>query len=222
MLRAAGEVGVVVASAVVVALAVRVFLVQAFAISSPLMEGTLVTGDRVLVSKLVPEVIGLQRGDIVVVEGPGGWLPPPTGSGRTSLGGVLHDVLTGLGVLAEDAGGYLVKRVIGLPGDSVMCCDGDGRIKVNGMPIDEPYLFPGDLPSDQLFSETVPDGRLWLMGDHRAVAEDSDTGWGLDQEAVPVDRVIGTAFVIVWPLNRAWWLTVPDSTFAQVPDPPAS
>ena len=116
-----------------------------------------------------------------------------------------------LGLTGSDT--TYVKRVIGLPGDTVVCCDAGGKVTVNGEPLDEPYVFPGDSPSTQNFSTLVPDGRLWLMGDHRSVSADSRSllgapGGGL----VPLDRVIGRPVQILWPLDR----------FAPVARPPAS
>jgi signal peptidase I len=200
---------VVVLVVVVAALTVKTFMVQAFHVPSAAMEDTLQPDDRVLVDKLTPRIFGLSRGDIVVFRDPGGWRPEhaPPDDGALSRG--VHDLLVGLGVVPEDGGGYLVRRVIGLPGDQVMCCDGAGRIEVNSAPIDEPYLYPGDLPNSQLFSVTLPRGYLWVMGDHRSVAQVSRAHPELEDGMVPRSSVIGTAFVIVWPVERAWRLSAP-------------
>jgi len=105
-----------------------------------------------------------------------------------------------------------IKRVIGVPGDHVVCCDSQGRITVNGVPLSEDYLFPGDAPSEQDFNVTVPAGRLWVMGDHRSSSSDSryhtgDPGGG----TIAIDRVVGRAFVVVWPFSDWSWLSRPET-----------
>ncbi|MFF3254867.1 signal peptidase I [Actinacidiphila glaucinigra] len=168
----------VVAAAAVVAL-VNVFVAQPFEIPSGSMENTLRAGDRVLVNKLAYRFGGMPaRGEVVVFDGGGSFVQ---GSGGTDF----------------------VKRVVGVGGDRVTCCDSRGRITVNGRPLDETYLYPGDTPSRVAFDIEVPKGRLWVMGDHRADSRDSrdhlgDPGGG----TVPVDKVIGRAEATIWPLGR--------------------
>ena len=216
------EVVVVVAMALALALVIKTFLVQAFFIPSASMENTLLTGDRVLVSKLTPGPFSLHRGDIVVFKDPGGWLTPQAPAHDGPVRRVLRDGLTFVGLLPQDSGEHLIKRVIGLPGDKVACCDSRGRVTVNGVPIDEPYLYPANAPSATDFTVTVPAGHLWVMGDHRSVSEDSRYNRDVDDGTVPVSDVVGKAFVIVWPLNRFTTLGVPSSVFGRVPDPPAA
>ena len=216
---AVAEVVVVVVLALVLALIIKTFLVQAFFIPSESMENTLLTGDRVLVSKLTPGLFDLHRGDIVVFKDPGGWLPPTAPVDEGPLRNGVRDTLTFVGLLPQDSGEHLIKRVIGLPGDHVQCCDAKGRVMVNGVPIDEPYLYPGNTPSDKTFDVTVPAGDLWVMGDHRSVSEDSRWHLNLNNGMVPEKDVVGKAFVVVWPLGRAATLGVPDSVFARVPAP---
>ncbi|MDX3097344.1 signal peptidase I [Streptomyces sp. ME01-24h] len=168
----------VVAAAAVVALA-NVFVAQPFEIPSGSMENTLRAGDRVLVNKLAYRFGSTPaRGDIVVFDGKGSFVQ-------------------------DSAGTDFVKRVVGVGGDRVTCCDDRGRITVNGRPLDETYLYPGDTPSRVAFDVEVPKGRLWVMGDHRADSRDSrdhlgDPGGG----TVPVDQVIGRAEATLWPLGR--------------------
>src|SRR6185503_15761138 len=128
---------------------------------------------RVVVNKLTPSHIDLKRGDIIVFEDPGHWLPafPPTERGPVA--GAVHRTLTFVGLLPNDVGSHLIKRVIGLPGDHVVCCDANNRLTVNDVPLTEPYLFPGDVPSVVPFRITVPAGRVWVMGDHRSRSSDS-------------------------------------------------
>ena len=171
---------VIVLVALLVSWGVRTFLVRSFFIPSASMEQTLLIGDRILVNELVPGVMDLHRGDVVVFEDPGGWL-------------------------AAGEGDDLVKRVIGLPGDTVSCCDSEGRLRVNGEPLDEPYLNvpEGDPASLTPFDVTVPDGALWVMGDNRERSADSRSHvTGPYEGFVPLDHVVGRATVVFWPLGR--------------------
>jgi signal peptidase I len=219
------EVVVVLGMALLLSLLIKTFLVQAFFIPSQSMEDTLLVGDRVLVSKLTPGVFQLHRGDIVVFKDPGGWLELEQATPQDEQGGVgttLRNALSFVGLLPQDSGEHLIKRVIGLGGDHVVCCDTDGRITVNGVAIDEtPYLVPGAEPSDKTFNVTVPYGYLWVMGDNRPVSADSRLHRSLNNGMVPVHDVVGKAFVVVWPFDRAGGLGVPATVFAHVPDPPS-
>jgi signal peptidase I len=210
------ELPVLVLVALGLALLIKTFLVQAFYIPSDSMQNTLQVGDRVLVNKLGARFGEVRRGEVVVFRDPGGWLPealPPQQTNRAV--GAIKDVLVFIGLLPSDSEKDLIKRVIGIPGDRVACCDREGRITVNGAALDESYVYPGNPPSDKRFDVTVPAGRLWMMGDHRALSADSrvhlgDPGGG----TVPEDRVIGRAIVIVWPASR--WQTIPvPATFQQ-------
>jgi signal peptidase I len=212
---AARELAILVVIAAAISVLLRAFVVQAFYIPSQSMEQTLLTNERVLVDKVTPRVTEVERGQIVVFRDPGGWLPAPVDT-SSPVGRAARKFLTFVGVRPSDSGEDLIKRVIGVGGDRVACCDDRGRITVNGVPLDEPYLFPGDKPSDVTFDVAVPDDRLWVMGDHRSQSGDSrehlgDPGGG----TVPVDRVVGRAFVVVWPLSSARWLRQP-ATFEQV------
>ncbi|UNO39707.1 signal peptidase I [Streptomyces sp. MST-110588] len=181
------------------------FVVQPFLIPSSSMENTLRVGDRVLVNKLAYRFGGEpRRGDVIVFDGTESFVQnEPEGNPVT---GLLRGAGAALG-LARPADDVFVKRVIGVGGDRVTCCDERGRIKVNGEPVDEGYLFPGDAPSSVKFDIVVPPGKLWVMGDHRAKSRDSrdhlgEPGGGV----VPVDKVIGRADWIGWPVSR--WTTL--------------
>ncbi len=206
------EIGVTVVVALVIAVLVKTFLVQPFFIPSESMESTLLVGDRVLVSKLEPGPGTLERGDVVVFVDPGGWLPAATD--EPSL---VVRALTFVGLLPANSGEHLIKRVIGLPGDTVACCDPDGRLLVNDVPIDEPYLFTGDVPSTIEFSVEVPEGRMWVQGDHRSVSEDSRYQLGQPGAGmVPLDNVVGRAVLVMWPFDRFTTLPTPDDVFDEV------
>jgi signal peptidase I len=207
------ELPILLAFALVLALLIKTFVVQAFFIPSSSMENTLEIGDKVLVNKLVYDFRPIHRGDIVVFNGDGSWYPAPAQS--PPLLTRLWDSVTGLFGTAPGVHD-LIKRVIGIPGDHVACCDSRGRVTVNGVPLNEKsYLYPGNAPSNVRFSVTVPPGRLWVMGDHRAVSWDSrghqqDPGNG----TIPEDKVVGRAFLIVAPIRRWGVLSIP-ATFQQ-------
>ena len=211
------EVVVVVVTALVLSLLIKTFLVQAFFIPSESMQPTLEVGDRVLVSRLTPGPFELERGDVVVFTDPGGWLDPAPEPDRTAVGEALAEVLSFIGVLPEDSGDHLIKRVVGLPGDTI-AADGTGALLVNGEPVDERYVFPGDLPSAEAFSVVVPDDRLWVMGDHRSDSLDSRAHTQLEGGGtVPVEDVVGRAVLLVWPLERWDWLSEGEDAFRGVP-----
>ena len=208
------ELPILVAVALLLAVVIKTFAIQAFWIPSGSMENTLEINDRVLVNKIVYHIRDIHRGDIVVFNGDGSWDPgtiPVTGNifqqfadGFASMFGFGHP------------GDILIKRVIGIPGDRVACCDAQGRITVNGVPLTEQsYLYPGSAPSLSRFNIVVRPGRLWVMGDNRLYSADSrdhmgDPGGG----TVPESAVIGRAFVIIWPPSRWRILPIP-ATFTQ-------
>ncbi|MFC8193180.1 signal peptidase I [Cellulomonas sp. NPDC057328] len=213
------ETAIILVSALVLSLVVKTFLVQAFFIPSQSMHETLIENDRILVSKLTPGPRDLRRGDIVVFKDPGGWLQPVVEPQRGPVGDALNDGLTWIGLLPQDAGEHLVKRVIGLPGDRVAGAPGQ-PVTVNGVPLEEPYLATGSEPTEKLFDITVPEGSVWVMGDNRQKSADSRYNMGSPGGgSVPVDNIVGVAFVTVWPLDRVTVLRNPSDTFAGVPDP---
>uniref|UniRef100_A0AAU3GS62 Signal peptidase I n=1 Tax=Streptomyces sp. NBC_01401 TaxID=2903854 RepID=A0AAU3GS62_9ACTN len=178
------------------------FVLQPFLIPSGSMRPTLRVGDRVLVNKLAYR-FGSEprRGDVVVFDGTGSFVQE-TEPEENAVGALLHGVAASLG-LADPAGSDFVKRVVGVGGDRVVCCDKRGRLEVNGAPVDEEYLYPGDHPSEVAFDIVVPEGRLWVMGDHRSSSRDSrdhlgQPGGGM----VPVEQVVGRVDWLGWPLGR--------------------
>ncbi|GAB3646526.1 S26 family signal peptidase [Glycomyces tarimensis] len=199
------ELPILLGVAILVAIVVRTFVIQTYYIPSGSMETTLELNDRVLVNKLVYNFSEPERGEIIVFTAPESW--------RSNM--------------EEDE---FIKRVIAVGGDHVVCCDDSGRITVNGEPLDEDdYLYTNpmtgeqDVPSQDAFDVVVPEGRLWVMGDHRQASGDSRerfirTGGDVEASTIAVDAVIGKAFVLFWPFDHANWFTVPD-TFEDVPDP---
>ncbi|WFE38923.1 signal peptidase I [Micromonospora sp. WMMD998] len=195
------ELPILLGVAILVAVLVRAFVLQTFFIPSPSMENTLKIDDRVLVNKLVYDFRSPHRGEVIVFKAPTEWSGNPDG---------------------ED----FIKRVIGVGGDHVVCCDRDGgqeRLIINGKPIDEPFVYPGNKVADQDFDITVPEGRLWVMGDHREASGDSLEHWqqsgeDITEATIPEGEVVGRAFTIFWPFDRATWLTVPEQ-FDGIPNP---
>jgi len=215
------ELPVLLVIAFVLALLVKTFLVQAFFIPSGSMEQTLhgctgCTGDRVLVNK-VPYWFGEpEPGDIVVFRGPDTWTPEITVAEPGNwLSGALVSLGRAIGVAPPSENDY-VKRVIATAGQTVQCCDADGNVTVDGKPLTEPYIYQnspltGGPTGRQFGPVTVPEGRLWVMGDHRSASADSREH--VDDKysgTIAVDDVIGKAAIIVWPLNRFTLLDSPD------------
>src|SRR5262249_37400642 len=165
------EFPVLVVVALLLAVVIKTYAIQAFFIPSGSMEMTLQVNDRVLVNKLVYDVRGIHRGDIVVFNGDGSWDPGTVPTDTNFLVKFANGFASMFGF--GHPGDILIKRVIGLPGDHVACCDANGRVTVNGIPLTEQsYLFPGNVPSESRFNITVPPGRLWVMGDHRLISDD--------------------------------------------------
>jgi signal peptidase I len=193
------ELPILLGAAIVVAILVRTFVLQTYYVPSPSMTHTLNVNDRVLVNKLAYDFRDPHRGEVIVFNSPLDWRDVPSEK-------------------------VFVKRVIGVPGDHVVCCDSQGRLTVNGAALDEPYLnhdVPRAMASPAKFNITVPAGRLWVMGDNRYDSADSQEHWTANQDineaTIPIKSVIGRAFVLFWPVGRADWLSDP-ATFKNVPN----
>ena len=204
------DIPVTIAVALGVVLLITTFLVKPFSIPSGSMEDTLQVGDRVLVNRAVFKVRDVERGDVVVFDGSGSFVPPQVAPDRDPITGALVWVGQSFGLVAPDSTDF-IKRVIGTGGDRVTCCDAQGQLTVNGAPLVEDYLFPGDAPSLQPFDVEVPDGMLWVMGDHRSASADSrshmgDPGGGF----VPESSVVGRAMTVVWPISRIQNIPLPE------------
>ncbi|EST39175.1 hypothetical protein N566_03455 [Streptomycetaceae bacterium MP113-05] len=214
------EIPILIGIALVIALVLKTFLVQAFVIPSGSMEQTIRIGDRVLVDKLTPWFgAKAERGDVVVFEDPGGWLgDEQQPAGEPAGVSQVKDVLTFVGLLPSDDEQDLIKRVVGVGGDRVRCCDPDGRVTVNGSAVTEPYVYPGDAPSTMEFDVTVPEGRVFVMGDHRG--NSADSRYHLDSAGrgtVPEKLIVGRAVVVAWPVGH-WQRLSENDTFAAVPE----
>ena len=199
------ELPILVGVAILVAVLVRAFVLQTFYIPSPSMEHTLNVLDRVLVNKLVYDFRDPRRGEIVVFKAPTDWQS---------------------GTEGED----FIKRIIGVGGDHVVCCDSKNRLVINGHALDEPFIYRDadgtpDPAADEPFDITVPAGRLWVMGDHRSASGDSLEHWEQTDDIVEAtidkEAIVGRAFTIFWPVNRADWLAVPKE-FDGIPSAPAA
>jgi len=225
-LRFARDLIVIVVIALLVSFLVKTFVVRSFYIPSASMENTLMVKDRILVDELTPRFDGYSRGDVVVFRDPGGWLPPSSPAARPAWEEGIDWVLSLFGLSAPDSDDHLIKRVIGLPGDHVVCCNALGQTSVNGVPLDEPYVkvAPGATePEPVPYDVTVPDGSLWVLGDNRNSSRDSR--YNQDQPGkgfVPIDNVVGRAFLITWPFDRFGLIDFHHEVFAGVPGPGAT
>lgn len=219
------DVLVIILIAALVSFVVKTFIVRSFYIPSGSMERTLLVNDRILVDELTPRWAGYERGDVVVFQDPGGWLPPqPQRPARPAVVEAVDWVLTFVGISTSDAQDHLVKRVIGMPGDHVVCCNALGQITINGAPIDElSYLnLPeGDTSaSNNEFDVTVPDDSIWVMGDNRDRSQDSRAHQDLPSGGfVPLENVVGRAFLTTWPFDRLGLIDTHDEVYRAVPEP---
>ena len=208
--------------AILVSFLVKTFLVRSFFIPSSSMEQTLMIDDRVIVNELVPKAVAVDHGDIVVFKDPGGWLPARPPVEVTGIQAGTEWVLSLFGLASPDSNDHLIKRVIGLPGDTVQCCSAEGKIIVNGVPITEPYITipAGETRASAIdFNVTVPEGSLFVMGDNRYNSKDSR--YNTDKPGggfVGMDNVVGRAFVLSWPISHWGWLSNYPEVFANVPD----
>ena len=195
------EFPILVIVALAVSLVIKTFLVQFFYIPSGSMENTLQINDRVAVNKLPFLSQSISRGDVVVFRDPANWLPEPYAGNSNTVVEKIKEGLVTVGILPNPAKQYLVKRVIGIAGDTVVAKD--GVLTINGKATSEPYIFAGNKPSEIDFKVTVPTGKVWVMGDHRGASADSryhqdDVNNGF----VPVSKITGRAFAIIWPVKN--------------------
>ena len=189
--------------ALVVSLFIKSFIVQFFFIPSGSMENTLQIDDRVAVNRLPFISNDIKRGDVVVFRDPDNWLPAADMETAPFVIAKAKAALVAVGVLPNPAKQYLVKRVVGVGGDRVICCNTTGKITVNGQEMIEPYVFAGNVPSDMNFDVTVPKGKLWVMGDHRGASADSRFHQDdINKGFVPLNRVTGRVLAVIWPIKN--------------------
>ncbi len=212
------EIGTVVVIAIVLSFLIKTFLFRAFFIPSESMVNTLDVDDRIFVNLLVPQPFALERGDIVVFKDAQGWLPPTQ---KTTPGPFkwFQDGLVFVGLLPDETNQHLVKRVIGLPGDRVSCCDSSARVSVNGTVLNESYINPAQVPMAKSFDVVVPAGKIWVMGDNRNNSADSREHQSVNGGFIDISDVEGKATVIAWPINRWQILDNHSEVFRNVPAP---
>lgn len=207
------DIVVIFLTALLISFLIKTFLIRSFYIPSESMRETLHVNDRIIVNLLQPTYFPIQHGDVVVFRDPGGWLtqaPTPT---QPPVVAAVDSFLGFVGLSAPDSEDHLIKRVIGMPGDVVVCCNALGQLTVNGIPLNEPYtVLPAGVPkaTQTDFSVTVPAGYLWVMGDNRYNSADSAFHHANSpgREFVPLANVVGRAVLISWPIER--WSTVDD------------
>ena len=214
------DVFTIVGTALVLSLVIKTFLLRSFYIPSGSMESTLQINDRIVVNELVPNVIPVTRGDVVVFKDPGGWINTIAQVNKQNFWTTAVDeVLAVFGITAPDSEQHLVKRVIGIPGDHVVCCDAKGRLQINGVSINETYLDKGVSPSEKKFDINVPADSYWVMGDNRSNSWDSRFHTDLPSKGFVTKRlIVGQAFVITWPQKHWTWLGNYPDVFKDVPN----
>lgn len=209
------EIGIILAVSIVLSFLIKTFLFKAFYIPSESMVPTLEENDRIFVNLFVPRNFALERGDVVVFKDTKGWLPAVPQAASNPV----QETLEFVGLLPDTSQQHLIKRVIGLPGDHVVCCDASSHLTVNGQPLTEPYVNPAEMPRVVPFDVTVPAGSIWVMGDNRNHSSDSryhnaaEPGSGF----VSLGDVEGQAAVIAWPLGRMRSIDSYPGTFSAVP-----
>jgi signal peptidase I len=207
------ELPILIVVALVVSLFIKSFLVQFFYIPSGSMENTLQVQDRVAVNKVPFISDNIKRGDIVVFRDPNNWLPENLENSSNSLTSKAKSLLVTVGVLPNPAKQYLVKRVVGVAGDRVVCCGDSGKLSINGVEVTEPYIYGGDAPSDMKFDVTVPEGKLWVMGDHRGASADSRYHQeDINSGFVPLKTVSGRVVAVIWPFKNVTYVPKIDVT----------
>ena len=197
------ELPILVVVALVVSLFIKTFVVQFFYIPSGSMENTLQIKDRVAVNKVPFISKNISRGDVVVFRDPDDWLPEIVDYDTNKYVSKAKSALVAVGVLPNPTKQYLVKRVIGVEGDHIVCCTKAGNLTINDVEVTEPYIYAGNKPSEMKFDVTVPKGKLWVMGDHRGASSDSRYHQeDINKGFVPISRVTGRVVAVIWPFKN--------------------
>jgi signal peptidase I len=203
------ELPILVILALLVSLLIKSFLVQFFYIPSGSMENTLQVKDRVAVNRVPFIGNDVSRGDVIVFRDPAGWLPEASSASENRITNAIRDGLVIVGVIPNPTKQYLVKRVIGVAGDKVVAKD--QVLTINGKLTSEPYIFAGNTPSDTDFNITVPEGKVWVMGDHRGASGDSRVHQDdVNNGMVPVEKITGRVIATIWPLSRIGFVSSQD------------
>jgi len=197
------ELPILVVVALVVSLLIKTFAVQFFYIPSGSMENTLQIKDRVAVNKVPFISKSINRGDVVVFRDPDNWLPEIVDYATNKYVAKAKSALVAVGVLPNPAKQYLVKRVVGVAGDHIVCCTKGGNLTVNDVEVTEPYIYAGNKPSEMTFDVVVPEGKIWVMGDHRGASADSRFHQDdINKGMVPTSKVTGKVVGIIWPIKN--------------------
>ena len=197
------EIPIIIVAALVVSVVVKTFLIHFFYIPSGSMENTLQIKDRVAVNKVPFISNSISRGDVVVFRDPDDWLPEIVDYDTNKYVSKAKSALVAVGVLPNPAKQYLVKRVIGVEGDHIVCCTKGGKLTINDVEVTEPYIFAGNKPSEMKFDVTVPEGKLWVMGDHRGASADSRYHQDdINKGFIPLSRVTGRVVAVIWPFKN--------------------
>lgn len=201
------EIPFLVVVALIVSLFIKTFLVQFFYIPSGSMENTLQVKDRVAVNKVPFISNSINRGDVVVFRDPDNWLPEIVDYSTNKYVAMAKSALVAVGILPNPAKQYLVKRVVGVAGDRIVCCTKDDKLSINGVEVTEPYIFAGNKPSEMTFDVTVPEGKIWVMGDHRGASADSRYHQeDINKGFIPVSKVTGRVVAVIWPFKNITYL----------------
>jgi len=203
------ELPLLVILALLVSLFIKSFLVQFFYIPSGSMENTLQIKDRVAVNRVPFIGNDVNRGDVIVFRDPAGWLPDASSVDGNRFTNAIREGLVIVGIIPNPAKQYLVKRVIGVAGDNVVAKD--QVLTINGKPTNEPYIFAGNTPSDTDFNITVPEGKVWVMGDHRGASGDSRVHQDdVNNGMVPVEKITGRVIATIWPIKQIGFISSQD------------
>jgi len=203
------ELPILVILALLVSLFIKSFLVQFFYIPSGSMENTLQIKDRVAVNRIPFIGNDISRGDVIVFRDPAGWLPDASSDSGNGITNKIREGLVLVGIVPNPAKQYLVKRVIGVAGDNVVAKD--QVLTINGKPTYEPYIFAGNSPSDTDFNITVPEGKVWVMGDHRGASGDSRVHQDdVNNGMVPVEKITGRVIATIWPIKQIGFISSQD------------